>query len=94
MRSTHVDEKLLFSIIPFIQTFDFYLILGSFFTFWGPNGLFFGLEYGWKTFLGSTYVIEEFSLSMFPLILTFYFDSILGSILTFWGPDGLFLGSG
>ena len=30
----------IFSKIPLILTFDFYLIFGSFFTFWGPNGLF------------------------------------------------------
>ena len=45
--STHVVEQLLFSIVPFsmfssILTFDFNLILGSFFTFWGQNGLFLG----------------------------------------------------
>ena len=37
---THVVEQLSFSIFPSILTFDFDLILGSFFTFWGPNGLF------------------------------------------------------
>ena len=40
--SNHVAEQLLFSIVPSIPTFDFDLILGSFLTFWGPNGLFFG----------------------------------------------------
>ena len=40
--STHVVEQLLFSIVPLTLTFDFDLILGSFFTFWGPNGLFLG----------------------------------------------------
>ena len=38
--STHVDERLLFSIVPSIPTFDFDLISGLFFTFWGFNGLF------------------------------------------------------
>ena len=37
-------EQLLFSIVPSILTFDFYLILGSSLTFWGPNGLFLGSE--------------------------------------------------
>ena len=34
--STHVAEQLLFSIVPSILTFDFGLILGSFFYFLGP----------------------------------------------------------
>ena len=34
--STHVVEQLLFSIVPSIQTFDFDLILGSFFYFLEP----------------------------------------------------------
>ena len=37
--SIHVVEQLLFPIVPLILTFDFDLILGSFLTFWGPNGL-------------------------------------------------------
>ena len=41
--STHVVEKLSFSMFPSILTFDFDLILGSFLSFWGPNGLFLGL---------------------------------------------------
>ena len=44
MGSTHVVEQLFFSIVPSILTFSFDLILGLFFTFWGPNGLFFGLR--------------------------------------------------
>ena len=36
---TYVVEQLSFSMFPSILTFDFDLILGSFFTFWGPNGL-------------------------------------------------------
>ena len=42
-RSSHVVEQLLFSIFRSILTYDFDSILGSFFTFWGHNGLFFGL---------------------------------------------------
>ena len=38
--STHVVEQLSFSMFPSILTFDFDSILGSFFTFLGPNGLF------------------------------------------------------
>ena len=41
--STHVVEQLSFSMFPSILTFDFDLILGSFFTFGGPNWLFMGL---------------------------------------------------
>ena len=41
LESTHVVlEQLRFFIVPSILTFDFELILGSFWTFWGPNGLF------------------------------------------------------
>ena len=42
LRSTHVVEQLPFSLSLSILTLDFYLILGSFFTFLGPNGLFLG----------------------------------------------------
>ena len=41
--STHVDEQLSFSMFPSILTFDVDLILGSFITLWGPNGIFLGL---------------------------------------------------
>ena len=60
--STHVVEKLSFSMFPSILTFDFDLILGSFFTFWGPNRLFLGLGKGSKTVLGSTHAVEQISL--------------------------------
>ena len=80
-------------MLPFILTFDFDLILGSFFTFWGPNGLFLGLALGSTTVFGSAHVVKQLSFSMFLSILTFDFDLILGSFLTFWGPNGLFLGS-
>ena len=73
---------------------DFYLIFGSFFTFWGPNGLFLGFGKGLKIVLGSTHEVEQLSFSMFPSILTFDFDLILGSFLTFCGPYELFLGLG
>ena len=42
--STLVVEQLSFSMNPLILTFDFDLILESFLTFWGPNGLFLGSE--------------------------------------------------
>ena len=61
-----------------ILTFTFDLILGSFFYFWGPNGLFLGLRKGPNTVLGSTHVVEQFSFYMFSSILTFTFDLILG----------------
>ena len=50
--STHVVEQLLFSIVPSILTFDFDLILGLFFTFWGSNVLFLGLRKSLKMVLG------------------------------------------
>ena len=42
--STHVVEQLSFPMFLSILTFDFDLILVSFFTFWGPNWLFLGLS--------------------------------------------------
>ena len=53
MGSTHVVEELSFSLFLSTVTFDFGLILGSFLTFWGPNGLFLGLGQGSKTVLVS-----------------------------------------
>ena len=41
------------------MTFDFDLLLGSFLTFWGPNGLFLGLGKGSNTVMGSTHVVEQ-----------------------------------
>ena len=77
---------------------DFYLILGTFFTFCGHNGLFLGSGIGSKTVLGSTHIVEQHLFSIIPLILTFDFDSILGSFsgcfLLLGGPNGLFLGLG
>ena len=54
-------------------------MMGSFFTFLGPNGLFLGFWKGLKTCLGSTHVVEKFSFSMLHSILTFDFDLIFGS---------------
>ena len=64
--SIHVVEQLLFSMFSLIFTFDFDLILGSFFNFWGPNGLFLGVGKGPKTILGSTHVVKQLSFSMLP----------------------------
>jgi len=52
LRSTHLVEQLLFSIVPSILTFDFDLILKSFLTFGGPNGLFSGQVMVQKLFKG------------------------------------------
>ena len=61
--STHVVEQILVSIVPSILTFDFDLILGLFFTFWGPNGIFLGS----KTILGSAHVVQQFLFSIAKL---------------------------
>ena len=78
MGSTYVVEQLLFSMFSSIVTFDFNLILGSFLTFLGPNGLLLGSMWVSKTVLGSTHVVEKLSFSMIPNILTFEFELILG----------------
>ena len=94
MGSTHVVEQLSFSLFLSILTFDFDSILGSFLTFWGPNGLFLGLGKGSNSVLGSTHVVEQLSFSMLSSILTFYFCLIWGNFFSFGGPNGLFLGLG
>ena len=58
LRCTHIVEQLLFSLFLLILTFDFDSILGSFLTFWGPNGLFLGVGVGLKNVLGPTHVVE------------------------------------
>ena len=40
--STHVSKQISFSMFPSILTLDYSLNLGSFLTFWGYNGLFWG----------------------------------------------------
>ena len=94
MGSSHVVEQLSFSLFLSILTFDFGLILGSFFTFLGPNGLFLGLEKDSKNVFGSTHVVEQLSFCMLLSLLIFDFYLILGSFFTFLGPNGLFLGFG
>ena len=49
-------------------------------SFWGPNGLLFGLGNGSKTAYGTTHVVEQLLFSMCPSILTFDFDIIFGVI--------------
>ena len=75
--STHVVEQLSSSLFLSILTFDFDLILGSFSTFWGPNGLFLGLRKGPNTVLGSIHVVEQLLFSMCLSILIFDFYLIL-----------------
>ena len=79
-------------ILFFRLTFEFDLILGSFLSFWGPNGLFLGLGKSSNTVLGSTHVVKQLSFSMFSSIMIFNFCLIFGSFFSFWGPKGLFLG--
>ena len=50
--STPVVEQILFSMFSSIMTFDFDLILRSFLTFWGPNGLFFWVGVGFENCMG------------------------------------------
>ena len=57
-----------------ILTFDFGLILGSLFTFLGPNWLIMGSGYGSKTISGSNHIVEQLSFSMVPPILTLKFN--------------------
>ena len=57
-------EQLLFSLFLSILTINFHLILGSFLTLWGPNGLFLGLSKGSKPVKESTHVVEQLSFSM------------------------------
>ena len=78
MGSNYVVEQFSSSLFFSILIFYFDLILGSFLTFGGPNGLFLGLGKGSNTVLGSTHVVEQLSFSMFSSILTFDF-------YLFWG---------
>ena len=86
MGSTYVVEQLSFSLFFSILTFYFDLILGSFFTFWGPNELFLGLGKGSNTVLGSTHVVEQLSFSMLSSFLIFDFYLILGYFFLNLGP--------
>ena len=64
--STYVVEQLSSSLFFSILAFYFDLILGSFFNFWGPNGLFLGFEKGRNTVLGTTHVVEQLYFSILP----------------------------
>ena len=76
---------ILFSIVPSILTLDFDLILGSFLTFGGPNGLFWGLGQGSTTVLGLSHLVEQLSFSFFLSILIFYFDFFVALTGYIWG---------
>ena len=80
--TTYVVEKLSSSLFFSILTFYFDLILGSYFTFWGPNRLFLGLGKDSYTVWGCTHVVEQLSSSLLPSILTIDF----GVIFYFLGP--------
>ena len=78
----------------------FNLIFGSFLSFWviffsflGPNGLFWGLGKGSKIVLWSTHVVEQLWFCRFPSILVFDLY-LVGVIFDFLGPNGLFFGLG
>ena len=88
--STHVVEQLSFSMFPSTLTFDFDLILGSYLTFLGPDGLFLGLRKSLKTVLGSTHVVKQFSFCIFSSILIFDFHLISGLFFTFGALMGHF----
>ena len=85
-------EQNSFSLFLSILTFEFDLILGSFFTFWGPNGIFLGLGKDSNTVLGSTHVVEQLSFSLSISILTFDFDLILGSMPSLAKPSQAAIG--
>ena len=75
-----------------ILTFDFDLILGSFLTFWSPNGLFLGFGLCPKAVLGCTHLVVQLSFCMFPSILVLVFTEFWGHVLLlgvlmgyFWG---------
>ena len=66
---THVVEQISFSMFPSILTLDFDLILWSFLTFWGPNGLLFGVMEGAKNFR-----VYSYSLATFVFYVSFKSD--------------------
>ena len=89
--STHIVQKLLFSLFPSILTFDFNLILWLFLTFWGPNWLFLGSMFkncfGLHSCSWTTLVFYDSPNSDILI------DLIFGSFLFVWGPNGLVWGS-
>ena len=83
-----------FSMILSILTFQFDLILGSFFTFWGPNGPFSGLGWGLKTVLVSPHTNQNFYFQSIGLFLLYHivFRSFLDSQIPrnhFWWDQNL-----
>ena len=72
----------------------FDLILGRFFTLWGPNEFFLGPGLVSKTVLGFTHVVDQLLFSIVPSILTFDFKLFWGHFWLFLGPNELFLGRG
>ena len=73
MGSNYEVEELSSSLFFSNLLFYFDLILGSFLTFWGPNGLFLGLGKGSNRVLGSTHIVEQLSFFKLSSILTFFF---------------------
>ena len=65
-------------MFPSILTYDFDLILGLFFTFFGALKGCFWVPGMIHTVVGSTHVVEQLSFSVIPSILTFEIDLILG----------------
>ena len=70
LESTYVVQQLSFSMFPSTLAFDFYLMLGSFLTFWALMGS--------TTVLVFTHVVEQLSFSIFPSTLAFDFDLMSG----------------
>ena len=67
-----------------ILTLDFDLILGSFLTFWGPNGLFWDS----KTIFGPNHVVEQLLSSSILTFLIWFWDNFLlfrALMGYFWG---------
>ena len=67
--STHVVDKLSFSMIPSILTL-IGLNFGVIFDFLGPQWAIFEVGVGFKNIFGSTHVVEQLLLSIVPTILT------------------------
>ena len=62
--------------------------MGSFLTFWGPNGLFLGSEYGSKTVLGSPHIDYQLLFSEYcsisALSCSFEFLVVVGGGWWWW----------
>ena len=76
-------------MFPSILTFDFDLILRSFLTFWGPNGLFLGSGKVSKTILGSPYTHYNFCFQSIALFLLYHVILSLCGWLGRWVVVGL-----